>query len=47
MDEQPPMGSQVTVGKLRAEIVRHFDEGVAVEFATPQTPQSIEQNLVD
>jgi len=45
LDDQPPIGSQVLVGKLRAEVVRHFDEGVAVEFATPQTIQSIEENL--
>jgi hypothetical protein len=44
--DQPPIGSQVLVGKLRAEVVRHFEEGVAVEFATLQTVQSIEQNLV-
>jgi hypothetical protein len=46
IDDQPPIGSQVLVGKLRAEVVRHFDEGVAVEFATAQTIQSIEDNLV-
>ena len=45
LNDQPPIGSQVLVGKLRAEVVRHFDEGVAVEFATPQTIQSIEENL--
>ena len=33
------------VGKLRAEVVRHFEEGIAVEFATLQTEASIEQNL--
>jgi hypothetical protein len=45
MDEPPPIGSQVLVGKLRAEVVRHFDDGVAIEFATLQTAQSLEQNL--
>jgi hypothetical protein len=47
LEDQPPIGSQVMVGKLRAEVVRHFDEGVAVEFATPQTAQTIEQNLAE
>jgi hypothetical protein len=46
MEDQPPIGSQVLVGKLRAEVVRHFDEGVAIEFAVPQTVESIEDNLV-
>jgi hypothetical protein len=41
----PPIGTPLTVGKLRATVVRHFEEGVAVEFATVQTVESIEQNL--
>lgn len=43
--DPPPIGSQVVVGKLRAEVVRHFEEGVAVEFATTQTDATIQQNL--
>jgi hypothetical protein len=46
LDIKPPIGSPVMVGKLRARIVRHFDEGIAVEFATVQTPSSLDQNLV-
>lgn len=42
---KPPIGSPVMVGKLRARVVRHFDEGIAVEFATVQTPNSLDQNL--
>jgi len=42
---QPPIGSPIMLGKLRATVVRVFDEGIAVEFATLQTPESIEQNL--
>jgi hypothetical protein len=45
IEVKPPIGSPVMVGKLRARIVRHFDEGVAVEFATVQTPSSLDQNL--
>jgi hypothetical protein len=43
--DQPPIGSLVNVGQLRAEIVRHFEEGIAVEFATTQTEASLQQNL--
>jgi hypothetical protein len=43
--DQPPIGSLVNVGQLRAEVVRHFDEGIAVEFATTQTEASLQQNL--
>ena len=45
IEVRPPIGAPVMVGKLRARIVRQFDEGVAVEFATVQTPNSLEQNL--
>jgi c-di-GMP-binding flagellar brake protein YcgR len=45
LDVRPPIGSPVMIGKLRARIVRHFDEGVAIEFATQQTVASLEQNL--
>jgi len=43
--DQPPIGSLVNVGQLRAEVVRHFEEGIAVEFATTQTEASLHQNL--
>jgi hypothetical protein len=42
---KPPIGSPLMIGKLRASVVRHFEEGVAVEFATLQTASSLEQNL--
>jgi hypothetical protein len=45
VDVKPPIGSPLMVGKLRARVVRHFEEGIAVEYATLQTPTSLEQNL--
>ncbi len=45
VEDKPPLGAAVVVGKLRAIVVRHFDEGFAVEFATVQTMNSLEQNL--
>ncbi len=42
---RPPIGTPIMVGKLRATVVRQFEEGIAVEFATQQTAESIEQNL--
>lgn len=45
VETQPPIGTPLLLGKLRATVVRHFDEGIAVEFATLQTVESIEQNL--
>src|SRR5690606_23432750 len=45
LEVKPPIGSPLLVGKLRASVVRQFDEGVAIEFATLQTPSSLEQGL--
>ena len=45
MEVKPPIGSPLMIGKLRASVVRHSDEGIAVEFATLQTVSSLEQNL--
>jgi hypothetical protein len=45
IDIKPPLGSPLMVGKLRARVVRHFDEGIGVEFSTLQTQNSLDQNL--
>jgi c-di-GMP-binding flagellar brake protein YcgR len=45
LEVRPPIGAPVMVGKLRGRVIRHFDEGVAIEFATQQTVASLEQNL--
>jgi PilZ domain len=44
-DLKPPIGSPLNIGALRATVVRHFEEGFAVEFAVPQTHTSIVENL--
>ena len=33
IDVKPALGVQVMLGTMRGEIVRHFEEGVAIEFA--------------
>mgnify|MGYP000504202396 CR=1 FL=1 len=45
MDVEPPIDSPLMVGKLRAQVVRHTEDGFAVEFATLQTADSLELNL--
>lgn len=45
MTIRPSIGSPVTVGRLRARVVRQFEEGIAVEFASLQTITSIEENI--
>lgn len=45
LDVIPPIGSPVMVGRLRASVVRHSDDGIAIEFATLQTQKSLEEAL--
>ena len=43
---RPAMGTPVTLGRMRARVVRHFADGVAVEFAASQEMLSVvQQNL--
>ncbi len=46
IDVKPAIGSMVTLGKMRARVVRHFDEGVAVEFAVVQTADTVRDGLI-
>jgi hypothetical protein len=45
IEVKPPLGSPLVVGKLRSRVVRHFDDGIAVEFATLQTPETIRESF--
>ena len=43
---RPAMGTPVTLGRMRARVVRHFPEGVAVEFISSQEMITVvQQNL--
>jgi hypothetical protein len=44
-DTRPPVGSSVTVGHMRAQVVRHFDVGFAVRFDNPHRDDDIETLL--
>ncbi len=44
-DVQPPIGAVVHLGALRANVVRHFEEGIAIEFAVLQTERSLRDSL--
>ncbi|WP_298952290.1 PilZ domain-containing protein [uncultured Methylobacterium sp.] len=41
---QPPVGSQVTVGKRFATVVRHLDGGFAAAFKLPFRPETFSQH---
>jgi hypothetical protein len=43
---RPAMGTPVTLGRMRAKVIRHFPDGVAVEFASAQEMLTVvQQNL--
>ncbi len=46
VDSKPPIGMGVTVGSTKAKVVRHFQNGVAVEFRLPLSPDRFDENLI-
>jgi c-di-GMP-binding flagellar brake protein YcgR len=43
---RPAMGTPITLGRMRARVVRHFPDGIAVEFASAQEMITVvQQNL--
>ena len=42
---RPAVGKAVTVGKIRGRVVRHLEDGLAIEFAAVQDSQQIDDNL--
>jgi c-di-GMP-binding flagellar brake protein YcgR len=46
IDVRPALGTPVTLGRMRARVVRHFPDGIAVEFASVQEMLTVvQQNL--
>jgi PilZ domain len=44
-DQRPPIGSLVTLGKTQGRVVRHLEQGFAVEFTRLQHPDFLEENV--
>jgi len=42
IDVKPALGVQVTLGTMRGQVVRHFEDGVAIEFAVIQRPETLD-----
>lgn len=40
-DARPPIGSEVQLGKLRALVARHHEQGIAVRFTDIQEPEAL------
>lgn len=41
LDVRPALGTLIWLGNMRGRVVRHFDEGIAIEFAIIQTHDSL------
>jgi hypothetical protein len=44
-DQRPEIGALVTVGKTAGRVVRHLEEGIAVEFTRLQHADFVEDNV--
>ena len=42
---RPPVGAAVTIGKTTGRVVRHIEDGFAIEFTRLQHPDFIEENV--
>jgi PilZ domain len=42
---KPEVGSQLMVGTVQGHVVRHLDDGFAIEFAHPQLPETVEDSV--
>jgi hypothetical protein len=45
VEARPPIGSMVTVGRTAARVVRHIDNGLAVEFTRQQNREELEEQF--
>jgi len=43
--EQPAIGALVTLGKVQGRVVRHLEDGFAIEFTRLQHPDFVEENV--
>ncbi len=44
-DQRPPIGALVMLGKVQGRVVRHLEEGLAIEFTRLQHPDFVEENV--
>ncbi len=47
IDVRPALGTPVTLGTMRGRVVRHFEDGIAVEFAAVQRVDTLEAEFSD
>jgi hypothetical protein len=44
-DQRPPIGALITLGKVQGRVVRHLEDGFAIEFTRVQHPDFLEENI--
>jgi PilZ domain-containing protein len=44
-DQRPPIGALVTLGNVQGRVVRHLEDGFAIEFTRLQHPDFFEENV--
>ena len=44
-EQRPPIGAVVTLGKVQGRVVRHLEDGFAIEFTRLQHPDFLEDNV--
>ncbi|MGB3389402.1 MAG: PilZ domain-containing protein, partial [Pseudaminobacter sp.] len=42
---RPLVGTDVMLGRVAARVVRHLEEGFAIEFNHPQSLETVEDNV--
>jgi PilZ domain len=45
MTHRPPIGTLVVLGRMRGRVIRHHDQGISIQFADLQDPDSIARSF--
>lgn len=45
-DARPPLGSELTLGKLRCRVMRHHVHGIGVQFVDIQEPEALRRHFL-
>jgi hypothetical protein len=45
MDVRPPVGTILTLGRLRARVMRHHEQGIGVRFIDIQEPEALRRHF--
>jgi len=46
MDMRPPIGSELTLGKLRCRVMRYHERGIGVQFIDIQEPEALRRHFM-